>query len=323
MQAAQADDRATQIKMEIVMRDGMVEGLDHNATQLNGSLTGHFRNLRRNARRDALDLGDAPPLSHVAVGAVARGAHDHRGEVAQARLELLTGKAGKLAGEFRAVGTADRRVRGPVDQTCKRNALLVEELEEDDLVVGESARNVAVVVVARDYLLAQARGRRLRVGAALLKSIADGLQQPVVVVLIELIRPPAAMIRNDGGVIVRDAKQHGITVDAIARCQQRLDLLGHLLLDFHEVGGKHEDLALAIAEQQRVGVHVIVDSGSRMQAILKIAVADEIHIALRRELAACVSNIHMRSFHSFVIVKEMAWKSAVSAPRPKPEFIAS
>lgn len=265
-----------------------------------------------------------PLLAEIAVGAVAGSADDHGREIAERRLELLAHEPCKLACKLRRVRTDDRRMHRPVHEPRKRHALFIRKLEDDDFVVRQLSRDIPVPVEAGDDLASDLGCGRARVAPAFLEAGADRLEEPVVVVLVELVGPPALVVGSDRGVVMRGTQQHQIAVDPIAGGQKRLHLLCHALLEFEDIGAQHEELARPVLEVEGIGEDIVVDSCCRLETVGQVPVADQIDISLGRDVTPGASYLHahppslMRS-----VPRSTACLSWEAASRAKPEFIAS
>lgn len=174
----QADNGALERERKIVMGDGVIERLGLDTVEFNLAIELDLGNRLGKTGRHALDLGDATTLAKIAIAAVASSAHDHGRIVPEARGELFTGKAGKLTRELRTIGPDASGMHRPVHKARKWLAFGIEERNDNDLIVGEFAWDDAVVIETGDDLLAQAANRGLRIGAALLKALANGIEEP-------------------------------------------------------------------------------------------------------------------------------------------------
>lgn len=144
-----------------------------------------------------------------------------------------------------------KRNAPPSSQSPQWLAFGIEERYDNDLIVGEFPWDDAVVVETGDDLLAQATNRRLCVGAALLKALANGIEEPAVVVLVEFSRPPAALMRPiEVWSCVAESKTQSRSIPwrSTSNC---LDFLGHAFLELEDIGvKKHFTIRLA----GRIGV---------------------------------------------------------------------
>ena len=95
--------------------------------------------------------------------------------------------------------------------------------------------------------------------------------------------------------VVRRREQDAITVNAVALGEHCLDFLGHAFLELEDIGIKEKHLAFALLEENGVGVDVVMDARRRLQAVGKIAIANQVDVALWGDFAARVSNVHARS----------------------------
>ena len=186
----------------------------------------------------------------------------------------------------------------PVDEAGKCLARsLVKELDDRDLLVCRLVRD-AVVIEALNPLTAKTTGCWTGIRTALLEGACDGLQIPIVVLLVKLARPPGAVIGNHRRVVMRSAQQHAVAINAIAVVQERLGILSSALVDLHEVAGKDEELLAAVLKVECIAKDIVVDARSWMQAVFEIAVTDEVDLlGLRSEATASGSYVHGLLLH--------------------------
>ena len=95
--------------------------------------------------------------------------------------------------------------------------------------------------------------------------------------------------------VVRRREQNAVTVDSIALGEHCLDFLGHAFLELEDIGIKKKHFTFALLEEDGVGEDVIMDARRRFKTVGKIAVANQVDVALWGNFAARVSNVHARS----------------------------
>ena len=95
--------------------------------------------------------------------------------------------------------------------------------------------------------------------------------------------------------VVRRGEQNAVTVDSVALGEHRLDFLGHAFLELEDIGIKEKHFTFALLEEDGVGEDVVMDACRRLQTVGKIAVANQVDVALWGDFAARVSNVHARS----------------------------
>lgn len=95
--------------------------------------------------------------------------------------------------------------------------------------------------------------------------------------------------------VVRRREQDAITVNAVALGEHCLDLLGHAFLELEDIGIKEKHFTFALLEEDGVGEDVVMDARRRFKTVGKIAVANQVDVALWGDFAARVSNVHARS----------------------------